>query len=133
MKKILTILLMVFCFTFAAAQVTEPEVIDKSFSVFWSIFFPGILSAGLVLFADAKKHFTSPDWSWQVFLLTKIRPFLVTVIGGGLLYFILAYVPLTKPFIEILTGSALTEITVASLFGAAAAIYDGFSKSKELA
>lgn len=119
--------------TLFAMQAEAPEVLEVSFSAIKSIFLPAIVGMLLVLFADARKHFNTPEWSWKTFFYTKIKPFLMTTVGGVILYLIIAYVPFTKPFIEILADSTLTEVTALGFFGLAAGVIDGFTKQKPIA
>jgi hypothetical protein len=134
MKKLILCLLMLLTVSVIFAQTpeitTSPEV--GIWSLFKSIMVPAILAQFLVLFSDAKKYYTSPEWSWNIFFTSKIKPFLFTTIGGIILLVILNYLPIANVFIEILIGSPISSITAASLFGAASAIIDGFIfKSKK--
>lgn len=131
MKKFMLLLLSVFCISTMFAMQEPSESIEVTFSAIKSIFLPGIVSMLLVLFADAKRYFLSEEWSWKIFFTTKIKPFLLTTVGGVVLYVLLGYVPFLQPFVEILTESELTEITSAAFFGAAVAIVDGFTKKKD--
>lgn len=132
MKKIFLTLMMFFTISFIFAQTAEikPVVEVTIWSLFTSIMLPAIFAQFLVLFADAKKYYFSPEWNWQIFLTSKIKPFLITTVGGSLLLVILYYIPISKVFIEILIGSPITGITAAALFGAASAIIDGFLVKK---
>lgn len=128
MKKVFLTLLMFFTISIIFAQSAEitPVVEVTVWSLFKTILLPAIIAQFIVLFADAKKYYFSPDWNWTIFLTSKIKPFLLTTVGGSILLVILFYVPASKVFIEILTGSPITVITSAALFGAASAIIDGF-------
>ena len=130
MKKFFLLLLLcavsipAFCQTdavVAAAPLTFFETIK-------AVFLPAIIAQLLVLFADAKKYYGSPDWSWGSFFSSKIRPFLYTTLGGMSLFILFTYLPATKQFIEAWTGSPIVELTSAALFGTAAALINGFSK-----
>lgn len=130
MKKLLVFLMLIVT-SFAFCQTTvEPNETTSLFSEMLSFFLPAVIAQALVLFADAKKWFMTNEWSWQYFFASKARPFLYTTIGGMVLYVVLYYLPMSKQFIEVLMGSQLGTITAASLFAAAAAIVDGFTKNK---
>jgi hypothetical protein len=127
-KLLLCLMLMMTCLTFAQNPEEVVAVNDTFLSTLLSVFVPAILASALVLFADAKKWFMTKEWSWSYFFASKLRPFLYTTIGGVILYVLLTLIPATKPFIEILAGSPLTELTAGALFAAATAIVDGFTK-----
>ena len=114
-----------FCQPTMLSEAKEPVTL---MSTILSIFLPAIVAQIMVLFADAKKWYGSDSWSWSIFIYSKIVPFLLTTVGGVLLYILLTYLPIAKPFIEIFTGSPIVELTSASLFGVAVAIIDGFMK-----
>jgi len=131
MQKLILILITMFSVTSLFAMQSEaPEVLEASFSAVKSIFLPAIVGMLLVLFADAKKHFRTPEWSYKIFFKTKIKPFLITSIGGIVLYLIIALFPFTLPFIEVLADSPLTEVSAFGFFGLASGVVDGFTKPK---
>ena len=109
-------------------QATEQLQLDPEFSALWDFFLPAILGALAVLLADAKKWVFSGQWSWGYFFNTKILPFLLSMGVAVVVYLLLAYLPAARPFVEILSGYELIEITSASLIGMATAIIDGFMK-----
>lgn len=105
--------------------------LDTSFSAVKSFFLPSLITALLVLFADAKKWMFSGEWSWTIFWNSKFKPFIFSMVGGIVLYFVLAFLPFTKPFIEVLGGSEFAELTAASFIGMATAIINGILKPTE--
>lgn len=114
-----------------ASQVVAHEAMEVSVEAIKTIFLPAILGQLLVLFADARKHYGTIQWSWGIFFDTKIKTFLITTIGGIILYLIIALLPITQQFIETLADSKLTEVTALGFFGLVAGIVDGFSKKKK--
>lgn len=132
MKKLFLFLFALFiALPVMAYNVVTEDTVDVNFvSVLTNVFLPAIMGQVLVLFADAWKYFNTPEWSWSTFGKTKALPFLLTTVIGVALYFILAFVPAVKPFIEVMTDSSIGSLTSATLFGAAAAILDGFTKKK---
>lgn len=109
----------------ALQQGTTFKLTIKAFLLF---FLPAVAGEVAVLFADARKYFNTPEWSWDIFFLTKIRPFLWTLGVGTAIYFIALFVPWTTYIIETMSESALTPYTASAVFGAAAALVDGFTK-----
>lgn len=132
MKKLFLFIFTLFVIMPVFAQ-AETEPVDVNFvSVLKNIFLPAIIAQFTVLFADAWKWFNTPEWSWSTLFSTKLKPFLLTTIGGIVLYFILGFIPAVQPFIEILVGSPIGSLTAATLFGAAAAIIDGLTKKVKI-
>lgn len=127
LKNFLTFMLL-FIVSVAFAQEIPDAETAASFSAVKSFFLPAIISGALVLWADASKHIRGGTWDTGVFFKTKIKPFLLTTVLGIVLYFVLIYVPMTKPFIEALADSDLAEFTSAGLFGLATSIVDGLLK-----
>jgi hypothetical protein len=130
MKKTLLLIALLFG-TAIFAQGGDIVAVPTLWDTIVTIFVPAILAQTLVLFADAKKYYSSEIWSWSIFFGTKIKPFLITTFGGVALYVILQLVPTTQPFIEIFVGSPIASYSAAALFGAAAAIVDGFTKKSK--
>lgn len=132
MKKIFLTLMLFFTISIIFAQTEEvtPVVEVGILGLFTTIMLPAIFAQFLVLFADAKKYYFSPTWDWSIFLTSKIKPFLITTVGGTLLLVLLYYIPISKVFVEILIDSPINSITAATLFGAASAIVDGFLVKK---
>lgn len=128
MKTLFVTFLILLAPTLLLAQGTEQLELDPSFNAIYDFFLPGVIGAALVLASDAKKYILSGAWSWSVFFKTKALPFILTVVFAVVIYLVLAYVPIARPFIEIFTGYELVEITSAALMGAAAAIINGVIK-----
>lgn len=130
-----TFLFAILFSVFAMAQTTEStetvSIVETIKSGLAVIFLPALLASALALFSDAAKYFNSPDWSWEIFMSTKLKPFaIITCIAfiAVLLRSILSDT-LLSIFGEI--GSELMVLSSATLFGFATALYDNFSKVKK--
>lgn len=128
MRNYLLLFMLFFTVSIFAQEVVE--TVDTSFDAVKSLFLPAIFASLLVLFAEAKKYFFTDEWDFKVFLSTNIIPFLLTNGIAVVLYFLIAYLPFSKPFIEILAGSAITELTAGALIGTATAIVKGLLKPR---
>lgn len=117
--------------TAVAQEIETGDELGTSFLDLKEFFLPTIIASALVLLADAKKWMFSGQWSFKVFLMTKIKPFLLSLIVTIAIYYLIALLPWTKQFIEVLGGYELTTISAATLSGMATAIIDGFLKRKE--
>lgn len=117
----------------AIAQETVGTITELApeFNALLSFFLPAVTGLALALWADASKHLRAGTWDTGIFLKTKLKPFIITVLLSVALYYALIYVPFLKPFIEVLAGQELVEVTAAGFFGLAGAIIDGLTKSKE--
>ncbi len=128
MKTVLTIFIALFAVSFGFSQETAEIELDTSFSAVKSLFLPAILSGIGLLFVQAKKHWKSPDWDWNLFLKSNALPFGLTVVLSIAMYFILAFVPMLKPVLETITESDFTEVTASALFAAAQTAIKGLLK-----
>lgn len=117
MKSLILFLLALFTVTIGFAQ--EVAALDPSFSAIKSLLLPAVTGGALLLLAEAKKYMFTPQWDTNIFIKTNVLPFGLSIGGAIILYLLIAYVPFLTPFLEILTESDLTEITSASLIGAA--------------
>lgn len=127
MKKLL--LLFVLLFSVGAYAQADVEL-ATSFSAIKSFFAPALLASVLVLWTDASKHLRAGTWETEIFLRTKMKPFLVTHVLAVAIYLLLAYLPISKSFIEILGNSQFAEITAAGIIGMATSILNGLLKPK---
>ena len=97
-----------------------------------TIFLPALGSAALVLFSDAWKHFNSTDWSWKIFIDTKLKSF--CIISGIALVLVLVKSIVSISILNSLSniiGVELTIITSITLFGFATSLYDNFTKKQK--
>jgi hypothetical protein len=117
-------------FTVGVMNAQAEVVLETSFNAIKTFFIPSVLASILVLFADASKHLRGGTWDTEVFFTTKLKPFLITMVLAVAIYFLLAYLPISKAFIEILANSSFAEISAAGIIGMATAILDGLTKSK---
>ena len=154
MKKFLLLFMLMFTFsgTLAIAAVTDPPVetvvvdtvavdtvaVDEpavtdagelvtSISAIWAFFLPFILGQVLILLAEAKKHITSNNVDWAIFIQTNLKPFGVTLGGAIVIYLLLAWLPVLQPLLESATGVTFTIISATTLGAAATGIYKGFT------
>ena len=104
------------------------EEMSASLKDVFAFFAATVIGSLASLFADAKKWIGSGQWDWSVFRDTKIKPFLFSLVGSIVLYFLLYYLPMLKPVVEALSGVSLLEITAGALMMAATALIDGFMK-----
>jgi hypothetical protein len=128
MKKLILFFVMLFIAVPMFAQ--GGATLDISLGGVIKFLGSGILGSAAVLFADASKHFKA-GWDWQIFMDTKIRPFLLTNGICIALYFIFGLVPFAQVLVEAWIGEDIGVITAVSLFGAATAIVNGIMKKKE--
>lgn len=140
MKKFfnLTSLLVLVCMltsVFAFAQVVMEPVVQKSAlsTDIVTIFLPALLASVVALFSDASKYFNSPEWSWKIFMSTKVQTFGIIAAIALVVVVIKSLLPIeySSMLLNLFGGS--TEIAVissATLFGFATALYDNFSKKK---
>lgn len=107
---------------------------NKLWTALLTLVLPGIIGSIAVLFADASKHFSTPNWSWSVFFSTKIKPFLlVNGISLGVVL-VAVFLPDLFPYLERLAGFDLGNdpnlIEWGAIVAFATAVIDGFSKKK---
>lgn len=127
MKRFFLFFAMLFMAFSATAQVVE-IVLETSFSAVTTFFIPAVLASLLLLWADTAKHIKAGTYDAGVAMRTKIIPFLITQALAVAIYFLLAYLPFTKPFIEELAGLEIAELTAAAFVGTASTIVDALYK-----
>src|SRR5690606_7016333 len=116
MKHFLLLFVLFLTVSGFAQEVAEIPELEPSLNAVWNFFGPAIGALLLVLFADASKHIKSGTWDTGIFIKTKAKPFIISVVLVVAVYYSLIYVPFLKPFLEVLAESELTEVTAAGLF-----------------
>lgn len=114
---------------FSAIAQTAEVVLETEFSAVTSFLLPAILSSLLALWMDTVKHIKAGTYDPMIALKTKIIPFVVTIALSVGIYYLLAYLPATQPFIETLAGHELAEVTAGSITGMASVIVDALYKT----
>lgn len=129
MKQIILFLTLLFSVTaFAQENLEGADILDPSFNALTTFFLPALLGALATLFTDSVKHIKDGTWDAGIFAKTKILPLALSLVIGIAIYYMMSYAPYLKPYLEVLAGAEMAEITAFAMLGTAAAIIDGLLK-----
>ena len=130
LKHFIVLFIMLFTLGAVAQETVEATVgLEPSFNAVKEFFLPAVLAALSVLWMDTMKHIKGGNYDIGIAVKTKFIPLILTIGISVGAYYLIAYLPFTKGFIEIAVEADLSEVTAIGLMTPISILIDNLYKT----